>query len=140
MERFLDTPVKRYSSGMYLRLAFAVAAHLEPDVLVVDEILAVGDAEFQRKCIGRMHEAEQEGRTLVFVSHDLEALTRVCERSLWLDCGQVRDAGPTSEIVRSYLSTGLAGEEAVSGSMRRSGPVTLRGVRVRPAAEGAAPC
>jgi ABC-type polysaccharide/polyol phosphate transport system ATPase subunit len=119
VERFLDTPVKRYSSGMYLRLAFAVAAHLEPDILVVDEILAVGDAEFQRKCIGRMHEAEQEGRTLVFVSHDLEALTRVCDRSLWLDSGQVRDSGPTSEIVRSYLSSSLA-DEAVLGSMHPS--------------------
>ena len=88
VERFLDTPVKRYSSGMYLRLAFAVAAHLEPDILVVDEVLAVGDAEFQRKCLGRMQEAEQEGRTLVFVSHDLEALSRICERSLWLDSGR----------------------------------------------------
>lgn len=134
VERFLDTPVKRYSSGMYLRLAFAVAAHLEPDILVVDEILAVGDAEFQRKCIGRMHEAEQEGRTLVFVSHDLEALNRVCDRSLWLDAGQVRDSGPTSEIVRSYLSSSLADEDG-RVALHPSGPVTLRGVRVRPAAE-----
>ena len=77
-ERFLDTPVKRYSSGMYLRLAFAVAAHLEPDILIVDEVLAVGDAEFQRKCLTRMSTAEQEGRTVVFVSHDLNTLARLC--------------------------------------------------------------
>jgi ABC-type polysaccharide/polyol phosphate transport system ATPase subunit len=107
VERFLDTPVKRYSSGMYLRLAFAVAAHLEPDVLVVDEILAVGDAEFQRKCIGRMEEAEQEGRTLIFVSHELGTLTKLCKRSLWLESGAVRGAGETPTIVRDYLASGL---------------------------------
>jgi ABC-2 type transport system ATP-binding protein/lipopolysaccharide transport system ATP-binding protein len=107
VERFLDTPVKRYSSGMYLRLAFAVAAHLEPDVLVVDEILAVGDAEFQRKCIVRMHEAEEEGRTLVFVSHDLETLSKLCERSLWLESGRIRDAGATEAIVRDYLASSM---------------------------------
>ena len=81
VEQFLDTPVKRYSSGMYLRLAFAVAAHLEPDILIVDEVLAVGDAEFQRKCLGRMSEAEREGHTVVFVSHDLSSLTRLCPQS-----------------------------------------------------------
>jgi len=107
VERFLDTPVKRYSSGMYLRLAFAVAAHLEPDVLVVDEILAVGDAEFQRKCIGRLEEAEEEGRALIFVSHDLETLGTLCPRSLWLECGAVRELGETPNILRSYLASGL---------------------------------
>ena len=106
-ERFLDTPVKRYSSGMYLRLAFAVAAHLEPDVLIVDEVLAVGDAEFQRKCLGRMSQAESEGRTVVFVSHDLASLQRLCARSLWLEAGSVRDDGPTPHILRSYLSDGF---------------------------------
>jgi ABC-type polysaccharide/polyol phosphate transport system ATPase subunit len=133
VERFLDTPVKRYSSGMYLRLAFAVAAHLEPDVLVVDEILAVGDAEFQRKCLGRMQEAEQDGRTLIFVSHDLESLKRVCDRSLWLDRGQVLQSGPTEEIVRSYLSSGLAGNG--TAGIVQAGPITVRGVHVRPAQE-----
>jgi len=88
VERFLDTPVKRYSSGMYLRLAFAVAAHLEPDVLVVDEILAVGDAEFQRKCVMRMQEAEKEGRTLIFVSHDLETMKKICDRGVLLEAGR----------------------------------------------------
>ena len=133
VERFLDTPVKRYSSGMYLRLAFAVAAHLEPDVLVVDEILAVGDAEFQRKCLGRMHEAEQEGRTLVFVSHDLDALARLCPRSLWLDAGRVRQAGPTSEVVRAYLAEGLAADPGTRAL--RAGPVTVHGVAVRAGTE-----
>jgi ABC-2 type transport system ATP-binding protein/lipopolysaccharide transport system ATP-binding protein len=138
VERFLDTPVKRYSSGMYLRLAFAVAAHLEPDVLVVDEILAVGDAEFQRKCLGRMQEAEQEGRTLIFVSHDLGSLTRICARSLWLDRGRVLDSGPTPEIVRSYLSSSPAGADE-GGAHIQSGPITVRGVRVRPAEENTGP-
>ena len=133
VERFLDTPVKRYSSGMYLRLAFAVAAHLEPDVLVVDEILAVGDAEFQRKCIGRMQEAEQEGRTLVFVSHDLEALSRICGRSLWLESGEVRESGPTQQIVRRYLADGF-GENLPPRPHVSAGPITVVSVRVRPAA------
>jgi ABC-type polysaccharide/polyol phosphate transport system ATPase subunit len=137
VERFLDTPVKRYSSGMYLRLAFSVAAHLEPDVLVVDEILAVGDAEFQRKCIGRMHEAEAEGRTLVFVSHDLDSLTKICERSLWLEAGQIRDSGPTPSVVRDYLNSGLAPAERGRGQAIASGPITVQAVRVRPDATDA---
>ncbi len=109
VERFLDTPVKRYSSGMYLRLAFAVAAHLEPDVLVVDEVLAVGDAEFQRKCMNRMSEAEAEGRTVLFVSHDLAALSRLCTRAVWLEAGQIRGEGATASVVRDYLTSGFAG-------------------------------
>jgi ABC-type polysaccharide/polyol phosphate transport system ATPase subunit len=131
-ERFLDTPIKRYSSGMQLRLAFAVAAHLEPDVLVVDEVLAVGDAEFRKKCIGRMAEAEGEGRTVVFVSHDLDIVMRLCRRALWLEAGRIRQSAPTGEIVRSYLSSGLS--EASSGrALVRSGPVTVRDVRVESA-------
>ncbi|SEQ05619.1 ABC transporter ATP-binding protein [Microlunatus flavus] len=129
VERFLDTPVKRYSSGMYLRLAFSVAAHLEPDVLVVDEILAVGDAEFQRRCLGRMQEAEQEGRTLVFVSHDLDSLARLCPRSVWLDAGEVRESGPSSEVVRHYLADGLA--QGAAGRVLSAGPVTVHRVDVR---------
>jgi ABC-type polysaccharide/polyol phosphate transport system ATPase subunit len=129
VERFLDTPVKRYSSGMYLRLAFSVAAHLEPDVLVVDEILAVGAAEFQRRCLGRMQEAEQEGRTLVFVSHDLDSLARLCPRSIWLDAGRMRQEGPSGEVVRSYLADGFAGGEA--GRALHAGPVTVHRVGVR---------
>lgn len=105
VERFLDTPIKRYSSGMYLRLAFSVAAHLEPDILVVDEVLAVGDAEFQRKCLGRMEKAEGEGRTVIFVSHYLDAVLRLCPTTVWLDAGRVVEAGPTSDVVGAYLST-----------------------------------
>jgi ABC-2 type transport system ATP-binding protein/lipopolysaccharide transport system ATP-binding protein len=131
VERFLDTPVKRYSSGMYLRLAFAVAAHLEPDVLVVDEVLAVSDAEFQRRCIGRMQEAEHEGRALVFVSHDLETLTRLCPRSLWLEAGTIREAGTTPTIVREYLASGLWAR-ADGTALLRSDPVTVRAVQVLP--------
>jgi len=129
VERFLDTPVKRYSSGMYLRLAFAVAAHLEPDVLVVDEVLAVGDAEFQRKCIGRMREAEEEGRTLLFVSHDLEALGKLCRRSIWLESGQIRDTGPTGEIVRDYLTSSMPSGGA-GGPVYESSVVTVQDLRV----------
>jgi ABC-type polysaccharide/polyol phosphate transport system ATPase subunit len=136
VERFLDTPVKRYSSGMYLRLAFAVAAHLEPDVLVVDEILAVGDAEFQRKCIVRMHEAEEEGRTLVFVSHDLETLSKLCERSLWLESGRIRDAGATEAIVRDYLASTMLDHGA--GTHRfKSDIVVVHALRVLPVEKGA---
>ncbi len=132
VERFLDTPIKRYSSGMYLRLAFAVAAHLDPDVLVVDEILAVGDAEFQRKCLRRMQEAEEEGRTLLFVSHDLEALSRICRRSLWLDSGRVRASAATDTVIRDYLAAGAAIEQP-TGAAIAAGPVTVRAVQVLPA-------
>jgi ABC-type polysaccharide/polyol phosphate transport system ATPase subunit len=103
VERFLDTPMKRYSAGMRLRLAFAVAAHLEPDVLVIDEALAVGDAEFQRRCMGRMEDLQRSGRTVVFVSHDLGAIGRLCERALWLDQGRVAFDGPTHETLRRYF-------------------------------------
>jgi ABC-2 type transport system ATP-binding protein/lipopolysaccharide transport system ATP-binding protein len=103
VERFLETPLKRYSAGMKLRLAFAVAAHLEPDVLVIDEALAVGDAEFQRRCIGRMEDLQRSGRTVVFVSHDLGAIGRLCDRTLWLDRGQIAFDGPTHETLRRYF-------------------------------------
>jgi ABC-type polysaccharide/polyol phosphate transport system ATPase subunit len=104
IERFLDTPVKRYSSGMYLRLAFAVAAHIDADVLLVDEVLAVGDAEFQRRCLGTMETIGNSGRTVVFVSHNLDAVTRLCSTALWLDAGCVRAVGPTAEVVDAYLT------------------------------------
>jgi ABC-2 type transport system ATP-binding protein/lipopolysaccharide transport system ATP-binding protein len=104
---FIDTPVKRYSSGMYLRLAFSVAAHLEADIMLVDEVLAVGDAEFQRKCLGKMSEVEREGRTVVFVSHNLDAVIRLCSRAMWIDGGAVRAAGPTAEVVQAYVGEGM---------------------------------
>ena len=102
--RFLHTPVKRYSTGMYMRLAFAVAAHLEPEILMIDEVLAVGDAEFQRKCLGRMSElAGGHGRTVLFVSHNLDAINQLCRRSIWLEGGHVRADGTSVEVVNKYL-------------------------------------
>ncbi|MDQ3822055.1 MAG: ABC transporter ATP-binding protein [Actinomycetota bacterium] len=106
VERFIDTPVKRYSSGMYLRLAFAVAAHLEPEILIVDEVLAVGDAEFQRKCLGKMGEVSGEGRTVLLVSHNMSAISSLATRCMWLDRGTIRRLGPPAEVVASYLSEG----------------------------------
>jgi ABC-type polysaccharide/polyol phosphate transport system ATPase subunit len=103
---FLDTPVKRYSSGMYLRLAFAVAAHLEADILAIDEVLAVGDAEFQRKCLAKMGSLREGGRTVVFVSHNLDAVISLCKTTAWLDGGIVRAYGPTAQVVDAYLSSG----------------------------------
>lgn len=107
VSRFIDTPVKRYSSGMYLRLAFAVAAHLEPEILVVDEVLAVGDAEFQRKCLGKMNDVAQEGRTVLFVSHNMSAILRLTQETIVLDAGQIVMRAPTPEAVDYYLNMGL---------------------------------
>jgi lipopolysaccharide transport system ATP-binding protein len=103
IEKFLDTPVKHYSSGMYVRLAFAVAAHLEPDILIVDEVLAVGDAAFQKKCLGKMGDVATEGRTVLFVSHNMGAIRSLCERSILLVDGQLEIDGPTQAIVNAYL-------------------------------------
>jgi lipopolysaccharide transport system ATP-binding protein len=104
VEKFLDTPVKRYSSGMYVRLAFAVAAHLEPEILVIDEVLAVGDAEFQRKCLGRMSEVASGGRTVLFVSHNIAAVQRICGIGLFLSSGRVEKVGGVAECIDRYLS------------------------------------
>ncbi len=106
--QFIDTPVKRYSSGMYLRLAFAVAAHLEPEILVVDEVLAVGDAEFQRKCLGKMNDVAQQGRTVLFVSHNMSAILRLTQEALVLKKGQLIKRAPTPEAVDFYLASGQA--------------------------------
>jgi lipopolysaccharide transport system ATP-binding protein len=107
IERLLDTPVKRYSSGMYVRLAFSVAAHLEPEILLIDEVLAVGDAEFQKKCLGKMESATGEGRTVLFVSHNMAAVQRLCQRTILLDQGKVVNDGATQEVVQHYLGSGL---------------------------------
>ena len=112
IERFLDTPVKRYSSGMYVRLAFAVAAHLEPEILLVDEVLAVGDAQFQKKCLGKMGDVAKEGRTVLFVSHNMVAVQTLCQRAFWLDAGQLKAQGAVSEIVTTYLRAGLGEDGA----------------------------
>ncbi|WP_017324943.1 ABC transporter ATP-binding protein [Synechococcus sp. PCC 7336] len=111
VERFLNTPVKRYSSGMYVRLAFAVAAHLEPEVLIVDEVLAVGDGQFQQKCLGRMEQVGQEGRTVIFVSHDMSAVNRLCQRAILLEGGRVNFHGEVRETIQRYQT---AGRENVS--------------------------
>ena len=108
--QFIDTPVKRYSSGMYLRLAFAVAAHLEPEILVVDEVLAVGDAEFQRKCLGKMSDVAQAGRTVLFVSHNMSAILRLTQETLVIEKGRLKMRAPTSEAVDYYLSHGFSQE------------------------------
>jgi lipopolysaccharide transport system ATP-binding protein len=108
VEQFIDTPVKRYSSGMYLRLAFAVAAHLEPEILVVDEVLAVGDAEFQRKCIGKMSDVAQQGRTVLFVSHNMSAILRLTEECLVLDKGRLAYRAPTNQAVDYYMAAGFS--------------------------------
>ncbi len=105
VEKFIDTAVKHYSSGMYLRLAFSVAAHLEPEILIVDEVLAVGDAAFQKKCLGKMEGVAKEGRTVLFVSHNMQAVTRLCERVILLDNGEVVGDGPASQLVTRYLSS-----------------------------------
>src|SRR5256885_6409026 len=104
-EKFLDTPVKRYSSGMYVRLAFAVAAHLEPEILVIDEVLAVGDAEFQKKCLGKMESVARTGRTVIFVSHNMVAVQNLCSRALWLSSGKLLGIGTTADVIRSYLQS-----------------------------------
>ncbi len=105
VERFIDTPVKRYSSGMYVRLAFSVAAHFEPEIMLVDEVLAVGDAEFQARCLGRMEDMGSTGRTVLFVSHNMQAMTQLCDRAILLDGGRVVLDGPCSEVVARYLQT-----------------------------------
>jgi lipopolysaccharide transport system ATP-binding protein len=105
VEKFIDTPVKRYSSGMYVRLAFAVAAHLEPEILLVDEVLAVGDAAFQKKCLGKMGSVTKDGRTVLFVSHNMAAVSRLCERALWMDQGQVRHLSSPEKVVAEYLAS-----------------------------------
>jgi lipopolysaccharide transport system ATP-binding protein len=109
VEKFLDTPVKRYSSGMYVRLAFAVAAHLEPEILVVDEVLAVGDAQFQKKCLGKMEEvSKNEGRTVLFVSHSMPTISSLCNRCILMEAGKIRLDGDTSTAVLSYYTSGVA--------------------------------
>lgn len=116
IEKFLDTPVKHYSSGMYMRLAFSVAAHLEPEVLIVDEVLAVGDVGFQRKCLDKMRDVSRAGRTVLFVSHDTQAVTRLCSRAIWLSNGRLALDGDAGEVVSAYL------HEEVKTSSERSWP------------------
>ena len=108
LEKFLDTPVKRYSSGMYMRLAFAVASHLEPEILIVDEVLAVGDASFQKKCLGKMNDVATKGRTVLFVSHNMVAVQGLCTRAVWLHNGGIQDEGRPRDVISNYLKTSLS--------------------------------
>lgn len=110
VEKFIDTPVKRYSSGMYVRLAFAVAAHLEPDILIIDEVLAVGDVVFQKKCLGKMKSVAKSGRTVLFVSHNMQTVTGLTDRAILLDGGKVVANGPSTKVVEQYLSTQVSGD------------------------------
>ena len=118
VEKFIDTPVKRYSSGMQVRLAFAVAAHLEPEILMIDEVLAVGDAEFQKKCLGKMEDVASEGRTVLFVSHNLSAVNRLCPRAILLDGGRVVRDGPAAEVTSEYLHGSNSGDGARSWTLQ----------------------
>lgn len=118
VEKFLDTPVKRYSSGMYVRLAFAVAAHLEPELLIVDEVLAVGDAKFQKKCLGKMEDVGKEGRTVLFVSHNMATINTLCKRAVWLVGGCVQCDGEAEYVTSKYLTYGVerTGEAVINSS------------------------
>jgi lipopolysaccharide transport system ATP-binding protein len=124
VEKFIDTPIKHYSSGMQLRLAFAVAAHLEPEIILVDEVLTVGDMNFQKKCITKMESISRSGRTIVFVSHQINQVRRLCQKVAWLDKGEIRDYGPTGKIVAAYESA-----MAISESDRESQKRPVRGAR-----------
>ncbi len=134
VEKFIDTPVKHYSSGMKVRLAFAVAAHLEPEILLVDEVLAVGDARFQKKCLNKMQNVGQEGRTIIFVSHNMGAITRLCERAILLEDGRIVQDGLAHKVVAAYLQSGLGTTAAREWPDERDAPggevVRLRAVRV----------
>lgn len=132
--KFIDTPVKRYSSGMYVRLAFAVAAHLSPEVLIVDEVLAVGDAAFQKKCLGKMSETAKSGRTVLFVSHNMHTIQDLCNRTMLLEGGKIIMDGETSEVIKHYLQPDMikSGESDLTENLRaRRSPGTLRAKRVR---------
>jgi len=140
IEEFIDTPVKRYSSGMYVRLAFAVAAHLDPDILIVDEVLAVGDAQFQSKCMGKMGQASREGRTVLFVSHNLTVVSSLCDRAVLLEGGVNRAEGEAEKVINTYIESGstlpsevhwdASNAEANSGRLRLVSARVLSGDRI----------
>ena len=133
--QFIDTPVRHYSSGMYVRLAFAVAAHLEPEILLVDEVLAVGDAAFQRQCLGKMQDVSRSGRTIIFVSHNMPAITRLCSRAALLSAGKVVDDGPADQVVARYLASELGTSARREWGPDAPGTDWLRLQRVRVVSE-----
>src|SRR6185369_8987395 len=127
IEKFLDTPVKRYSSGMFVRLAFAVAAHLEPEILIVDEVLAVGDAQFQKRCLGKMQEVSTGGRTVLFVSHNMSAVQSLCGKAIYLGGGRLRSQGDVAAIIHEYLKgSGAPGTANVAATVPLGDALTLR--------------
>jgi lipopolysaccharide transport system ATP-binding protein len=136
--KFIDTPIKRYSSGMNVRLGFSVAAHLEPEILLIDEVLAVGDAQFQKKCLGKMGEVAEGGRTVLFVSHNMVAVQSLCSRAIWLDEGRLRTDGPAGEVVSGYLRAARTATTTTQqfwqdkASAPGNDRVRLHGIRVRP--------
>jgi lipopolysaccharide transport system ATP-binding protein len=140
IEKFADTAVKHYSSGMYVRLAFGVAAHLEPEILIVDEVLAVGDAAFQRKCLNKMEDVRQHGRTVLFVSHNMSAVTRLCQRAILIAGGTIQQDGPAAQVTSSYLLSSLKTTAERTWDAPASAPgdevVRLRAIRIR-SSEGA---
>jgi lipopolysaccharide transport system ATP-binding protein len=143
VEKFIDTPAKRYSSGMYVRLAFAVAAHLEPEILLVDEVLAVGDAAFQKKCLGKMQDVSQSGRTILFVSHNMAAISKLCHRGVLLESGRITNQGPADQIVQHYVA-GFE-QQGTTDLARRTdrrgdGRLRITGVTLADGAGNAVPC
>lgn len=140
VDKFLDTPVKRYSSGMYVRLAFAVAAHLEPEILVVDEVLAVGDAEFQQKCLGKMQDVSRSGRTVLFVSHNIGAVTQLCSVGIFLESGSIKMVGAAAEAARAYVSSSVQPDAVQSSAFQGPLSSTIRFTSLTVANEGCGPC
>lgn len=131
LEKFMDTPVKRYSSGMYVRLAFAVAAHLEPEILLVDEVLAVGDIAFQKKCLGKMRDVATRGRTVLFVSHNMGAIRGLCSRAVWIDSGKLVLDEDADKVVSSYLATSLGGDWEINGDSGSGDQFHIRRVLIK---------
>jgi lipopolysaccharide transport system ATP-binding protein len=131
VEKFIDTPIKRYSSGMHVRLAFAVAAHLEPEILVVDEVLAVGDADFQRKCLGRMNAVSREGRTVLFVSHNIASITQLCHTGVLLNRGQLVMTGDIHSVVNTYLNSGAYNQAEIDFPLDRSKVVQVERLQIQ---------
>lgn len=139
---FIDTPVKRYSSGMYVRLAFAVAAYLDPDILIVDEVLAVGDADFQRRCMGKMRDiSNSAGRTIIFVSHNLQAITNLCDKAVWLEKGRIRQIGEATKVVNSYINSSKGDANTEQWDKPQAAPgneiVKLKSVHIQPQSDEA---
>ena len=130
IDRFIDTPVKHYSSGMYLRLAFAVAAHLQPEILLIDEVLAVGDSAFQKKCLGKMDDVAKQGRTVMFVSHNMSAVQELCQRGILIESGSIAFDGPVTECISQYFKKTTAAELAPPEIRPGSSPVQISGVKI----------